>query len=129
MRRLSLEQFMIGNPNHSYIKERVGSTTYEIYARKGPRGIDGQILSTIDLANIITRTPGRGNFPALIERVKELARRFDYHGIYVESVTCLNPRFIPKLKELGFRQVNTNYRTSNYYIEGESHAILYGQAS
>ena len=110
---------MTSDLRNGYIKERVGSTTYEIYARKGPRYIDGKRLYSLDLANITSSTPGKGSFPALVQRAREIAGRFHYHGIYIESI--LNSRLEAKLLQLGFRQVNEQYGTVNYYIEGDLH--------
>lgn len=94
------------------------------YLRKGDMLIDGEIKSTIQLANISnprrstnmhtdSNPKSTGKFSALMSELENLAKEHGYDGVYVESV--LN-EFLPGvLKRYGYSEVNTHAGTKNYW--------------
>ena len=98
-------------PANAYVKEPGFSS---LYVRIAKRYIDGEMQTTIDLANMTASRPGKGAFTKLVERLRA------QYGliIYVECV--LNPRFEAKLVRMGFVQ-HTQHDPSSYYLlpEGE----------
>lgn len=74
----------------------------QVYVRKGRHGIDGMILSTIDIANITIgeKYRGKGLGTELIDYVHS---HNPFHATFIESI--LNEDFYLHLKEVGWRDV------------------------
>jgi len=81
-----------------------------LYARNAERFIEGKRIRTIDLANAQARTPGKGCFTKLVQRLHD---QYPDRCIYAECV--LNPRLVGLLVDkLGFK-VNP-IETSSFYL-------------
>lgn len=91
-------------PANSYVKEPGFSS---LYVRVAKRYIEGEMLTTIDLANMTASRPGKGAFTKLVERLSSQYKLI----IYVECV--LNHRLIGKLVRMGFLQHNDS---NSYYL-------------
>ena len=91
---------------------------FELSIRVGPRFIEEEKrMKVIDLANFqITneKERGKGYFSSLLKLVNELGKKYDYDGIYVESI--LNPDLIAILNDKQFRVV-TQYDPPSMYRE------------
>ena len=92
-------------PANSYVREPGFSS---LYVRVAKRYIDGEMQTTIDLANMTASRPGNGAFTRLVERLMAQYRLI----IYVECV--LNPRLAAKLIRMGF--VQHKHDSSSYYL-------------
>lgn len=83
-----------------------------MYVRVTKRYINGNLIDTIDIANIEAEHPGNGAFRNLI---LHLTNSWPQYIIYVESV--LEDRFRQGLLRMGFKQVENIF---NYYLPHES---------
>jgi len=97
---VTLDEFITNQgagPRNAYVQEK---GFVHLYVRFAYRCLDGQAMTTLDLANIEAEKPGSGAFTSLVARLRSI-----YPGLplFVESV--LNPRFHGKLLQLGFKQV------------------------
>lgn len=104
--------------------EYVNFGALEVYLRKGPIAIDGEIKTAIQLSNVsnprrirnIKTNPKHkktGKFSALMKELKKLAKENGYDGVYVESI---QNEFLPDvLERYGYSQVNIDAGTINYW--------------
>lgn len=107
MGTLTISQFMRSMFRNAYVNEPGFEA---LYIRKAKRIINGNLIATIDLANITAECPGNGAFTRLVDR---LCRDYPWHVLYVESV--LTHRFAKKLEVMGFKlQPNTD--PPSYYM-------------
>jgi len=72
-----------------------------LYVRHGFHYIDGELISTLDLANITASNPGSGTFTKLVDWIFE---NYPDTIVFVENV--FNHRFEGKLDRMGFIQIN-----------------------
>jgi len=100
-----ITQALVKRPANSYVREPGFES---LYVRIAKRYIDGEMQTTIDLANMTASKPGNGAFTRLVERLR------DQYGfvIYVECI--LNPRLSVKVKRMGF--VQHPHDSSSYYL-------------
>jgi hypothetical protein len=91
-------------PSNSYVREPGFSS---LYVRVAKRYIEGKMQTTIDLANMTAKRPGKGTFTRLVERL------MTQYGMIIYAECVLNPRLAGKLVRMGFVQHNDS---DSYYL-------------
>ncbi len=101
---------------NQYIKCQFERVIFNIYVRKGLRYIDGiAVPSVLDIGSITSSKPGSGKLRGLLAWMLHTLQDNGYNGLYIESV--FHERLAITLQEIGFRQVNQDYGTPNFYKE------------
>jgi hypothetical protein len=108
-----VEKFLSGSSRNEWLK--VGKM--KVYVRKAGHLIDGNVVMTLDLANLEQheKLRGKGQFRQLVIDLKKKletspALRKDLKGIYV----VLNPRLEASLPKMGFKLVARSNPPSFY---------------
>jgi hypothetical protein len=101
-------------PANAYVKEPGFDS---LYVRVARRHINGELQTTIDLANMTASKPGNGVFTKLVERLKA------QYGLIIYAECVLNPRLAAKLIRMGFVQ-HTQHDSSSYYLLPKKEGLL-----
>lgn len=83
----------------------------QLYARRGPRYIEGRYRPTLDVASISIHPLGTGAFTALLDRLEAIPHN---DALYVECI--LNPRLPAFLQSRGYTQSNADSPPSFHKI-------------
>lgn len=101
-----VEKFLAGPEHNAWLKVE----TMKVYVRKAGHLIDGNVIDTLDIANVdqLEKQRGKGKFRQLVIDLTKLLEskpdlRKQIKGIYVESV--LNDRLAASLPSMGFKPV------------------------
>lgn len=79
----TLDTFLNGAYRNRWIKITHG----EIYVRKSRRLFDVRLVPCFDIATIVIKQQGQGNFTKFLEIVEEHSKiQIDFYGIYIENI-------------------------------------------
>lgn len=93
-----LDDFMESSARNNWLCDK----HLRVYVRKGIRYIEGQMLNTVDVANIESppKYKGKGFFKQFMLKVESLGR-----PIFVENIH--NPNLFDMLKKHGYQEVQS----------------------
>lgn len=77
----------------------IGDGTLNVYVRKGHHVLGGEMLETLDIANIEAEPKGKGRFTTFLQFAENTAKPLKL-TILVEAI--LEPRLIPFLRKKGY---------------------------
>lgn len=92
----------------------------KVYVRRAKHAIDGAIIDTFDIANILTpeELRGQGTFRRFLVEIEEILKdsvlRKDIKAIYIENV--LNSRLAASCRKWGFIEISFEYGLPSFYI-------------
>ena len=104
---ITLNEFLASDLRNSHVKHPEFRL---LYVRKAHHMVDGAVVHTFDVANIVARREGRGTFGRLVAELLEIQAA----PIYVECV--MSPRFGRHLESMGFEAVGSDTIPSPSYV-------------